>query len=215
MSGDRVRPVPTAFSSEIYELPACWSPLDLIVGAGTIILDPGLDNVLVVYDKDSKVYHLPWAVHNRQDIGEFVRSPFDAIMKETGLVVEKHPLPMVERYYKNPEARDWRELQADTKLAYPCTTDPFYTSFDIFWSPLPGAENSPWLDSRQRMLMWFACRKISGSPSSENMAFMPLADAEKKLQDQEYPDTGGLGALRQLVDILAKLRQSPPPPPGS
>lgn len=208
MLTDRIEPIPTAFSSEEFLIGAHWSRLDLIIGAGAVILDANLENVLVLYDTETKRYRMPWSAHEGPDIAQFVLSPFEDVTRETGLTVEKMALPKLTRFYKNPEVRNWRELQVDTKLSDSYTDDPFFTSFDIFWSLMPGAEDSPWLDSRQRMIMWFACRAVSGSPASEHVAFVPFADAEKKLGEQTHPDTGGLGALRQLVDILKKQREA-------
>lgn len=211
MPDEDIHPPPTAFSSPKFVMGAYWSPLDLIIGAGAIILDPSLEKVLILYDIETKRYRMPWAAHEGPDIGQFVLSPFDQITQETGLAVEKILLPKLVRFWKNPDARDWRELQADTKIVDSYTDDPFFTSFDIFWSPMLGDDDLPWLDSRQRMIMWFACRAVSGTPASEHITFVPFADAEKMLGEQAHPDTGGLGALRQLVDILQKQREAQHP----
>ncbi|EJD39549.1 hypothetical protein AURDEDRAFT_116097 [Auricularia subglabra TFB-10046 SS5] len=209
MLADDFEPKPTAFSSPEFAHPAQWSPLDLVIGAGAVILDSSFERVLVLYDTETERYRMPWAMHDGPSIAQFVASPFDQVTKETGFAMEKYPLPMLERYYKNPDVRDWRQLQVDTRLKDVYTDEPFYTSFDVFWSPIPGEPESPWLDSKQRMMMWFACRAVLGSPASKNVTFEPFAVAEERLknEDKEWPDAGGLAALRQLVDILRRLPQ--------
>ncbi|EJD39532.1 hypothetical protein AURDEDRAFT_139230 [Auricularia subglabra TFB-10046 SS5] len=211
MSDDDVEPKPTAFSSPQFADSSYWSMLDLVIGAGAVILDSTFERVLVLYDTETERYRMPWAMHDRPTLGEFFASPFDQVAEETGLVVEKYPLPTLERYYKNPEVLDRRELQVATRLTDRYSVDPFYTSFDVFWSPIKGAETSPWLDSRQRMILWFACRVVSGSLANENVTFEPFAVAEEKLknEDKDFPDTGALSALRQLVYMLKELSARP------
>ncbi|EJD40135.1 hypothetical protein AURDEDRAFT_115944 [Auricularia subglabra TFB-10046 SS5] len=156
------------------------------------------DEVLLFENIASGISRLPRFDGKLLDVA--CLSPFKFLYDQSQLEVDRLPLLMTKRQYRNSDAESYDELEQELVFENTFTTSPFSVGLDVAWFRIKQDPLYP--DGRQCVVNWYSgIIRGNSVPSQSNdirVHFLPIAEAISAVSDNDYVAENALRAFDTL-----------------